>query len=121
MAPGKVTLKPCYKGDTWKGFTVGPVLIDGQAPTTTLVSCKMQFVDKYGGLGYEFDTVAAVSKGLITIDDAATWEVTVEPAILPLDKGVWKWDFETIDSADTKVTLLAGTIRITADITNNNR
>ena len=118
MVPEKVTLSKYYHGDTWKGFKIGPVLFDGNAPTTTLVSCKLQFRDKYDNLGYEYNTVSAICKGLITITDAATWEVTVEPGILDLEKGLWYWDLETVDSAGTIKTIISGKIRIKIDITN---
>jgi hypothetical protein len=81
----------------------------------------MQFVDKYDSFGYEFNTVASSCKGLITISDATTWNFQMMPGELPLTKGVWKWDLETVDSDGITLTLLSGTIKIIDDITVSNR
>jgi hypothetical protein len=117
MAPLKLALDPYYKGDTWKGFTINSILIDGLAPAANAVSCKMQFRSKAGELGFEYNTDTSNCKGLITIDDAALWVITVKPEILPLDKGIWWWDFEVVDAEGTLLTILTGRLRVTQDIT----
>lgn len=117
MAPLNVSLAPYYKGDTWEGFTVDDLLLDGSAPTANLASCRMQFRDKLGTLGYELNTVASDCKGTITIRDAATWSITVGGNILPLEAGTWYWDIEAIDANGKVLTILKGRLRVTADIT----
>lgn len=118
MAPLVLALPTYYAGDTWKGFSVVDVLLDGVVPTVPAASCKMQFRTDMGKLGFEYNTVPDSCKGLIKIDDANTWDCTVDPAILPLDASeIWYWDFEVTDANGHVETILKGRLRIKDDIT----
>ncbi len=117
MAPLKMSLDAQYKGDTWDGFSLDSILIDGALPTVAMTSAKMQFRSKTNELGFEYNTVETNCKGLITIDTAATWAMTIEPEILPMDTGVWWWDLEVVDVNGRLKTILAGRLRIIADVT----
>ena len=117
MAPLKMSLKPQYRGDTWPGFKVESILINGALPTVNAASCRMQFRDKMRTFGFELTTETSTCKGSITIDDPVTWEMTIEEIVLPLDVGTWWWDLEVTDVNNKVVTILAGRIRITEDIT----
>ena len=132
MAPEKITLVDHYKGDSWVGMIIGPVLFNGTAPLADLASCKLQFRDEFDALGQEFNIVGEGGAidgaiGLITIDDAATWEITVPVQPLNCDAGVsedgssnkktWYWDFETVDADGVKLTIYKGTIKVFEDVT----
>jgi hypothetical protein len=66
---------------------------------------------------------AAASKALtsvggdITINDAATWEFTVEPFAMDLDAGNYVYDVETTDAAGTVRTYLSGSVVVARDVT----
>jgi len=117
MAPLKMTLDAYYKGDTWKGFTLDSILIDGVVPTVNLASCKLQFRDKTGALGYELNSIEAICKGLITINDATTWALSIGGMVLDLEAGTWWWDLEMVDVNGDILTVLTGRLRVVDDIT----
>ena len=117
MTPLKLVLPAHYKGDSWKGFSLDSITIDGSVPTVALASCRLQFRSKTGVMGFEYNSVADSCKGLITIDTAATWAVTLNAAILNLDAGMWVWDLEMTDVHGVVITVLTGRLRIKADIT----
>jgi hypothetical protein len=56
--------------------------------------------------------------GTITIVNAVTWTVSIPPTILPLPKGSYLWDFETVDQTGIIRTLYKGTFTINQDISN---
>lgn len=126
MAPVKITLNDHYKGDTWPGIIVGPVLINSVQPTSNLASVRLQFRDEDDVLGHEFNTVGGAGIGTITIDDPVTWEITVPAQLLDLDAGTvikgmknkktWYWDFETTDANGDIITLYTGTIKVSEDV-----
>jgi hypothetical protein len=126
--PEKIKLSDHYKNDTWEGMIIGPVLINGAQPSQNIVSARMEFRDKDDQLGYALDTSPGAGEGTITIDDAATWEITVAPQLIPgVDAGVssngssntkiWYWDFETTDAAGVVLTLYRGTMKVKEDVT----
>lgn len=117
MPPVYIRLDSHYKDDTWTGMTVGPVLINTAQPEYTLASVKMQFRDQADQLGHEFNTVGGTGIGTITITNATTWVITVPEQLLNLTKGIWSWDFETINSEGTKLTLYEGIIKVIEDTT----
>ena len=117
MAPLKLSLDSYYRGDTWGGFTLDSITIDGSVPAVDLASCRMQFRSKAGELGYELNSVTATCKAAITIIDATTWEISIGGYPLLLDKGVWFWDLEMTDVNDEIITILKGRLRVKADIT----
>lgn len=117
MIPGRHTLQPHYKGDTWSGFAVGPITKNEEAPETTLVSARLQFRDKYDTFGYEFNSITNTCKGTIVIVDPVLWTIQIGPGEVDLEKGLWKWDLELVDNIGTRKTYLKGTIRILDEIT----
>ena len=55
--------------------------------------------------------------GDITIDNAATWEFTVEPFAMDLAAGPYVYDVETTDAAGTVRTYLSGSLTVVQDVT----
>ena len=118
----KETLERQLEGDSWPGITVGPVLVDGVAPASNAASAKMEFRDEYGTLAHTFNSAVVSGQGLITIDDAATWEFSILKQAIGLEADGLKskkynWDFEVTDAAGDVLTLAAGTIKIDPDVT----
>lgn len=116
MAPVTINLEPHYKGDSWHGVEIGPVLINDAVPSAALVNCRMQFRDKRDALGYELNSTVAVGKGLITILDPNTWEMQVNGQVLDIPEGRWKWDFETTDANGVVRTLYKGVLQVNGDV-----
>jgi len=117
MAPVTIKINEYYKGDSWSGLDIGPILIDGVQPLLTLASCRMHFRNADGALGYALNTVPTADKGTIVISNATTWEVTIPTQILDLIAGKWLWDFETTDSAGNVLTLYKGSLTVKQDVT----
>ena len=116
MIPVKIDLPAHTRGDTWEGLTIGPVLFAGQAPPATLKSCRLYFRKAVGNtLGYGFKSVAAIGFGLITVLDAAVWHVQIAAQPLPLEIGIWVWDFEVTDNDDKVWTLYSGILPVSLD------
>ena len=120
MGPVIVETGIYYKGDTWDGFNVGPVLINEEQPSSYLVAVRMQFRDRKGNVGFEFNSKITPEdgKGIFEINNPITWEFTTLPIVMSLDKGVWFWDLETTDSSDKVITLYRGALTVMEDITN---
>lgn len=117
MAPVTFNLPDYYRGDTWLGGNMGPASIDGAAPTTTLVSARLQFRDFDGVLGYELNTTPAEGKGTISITNAASWTIAFPKQILyGLNTGKWDYDIELVDSEGTKRTVYKGYIKVIGDV-----
>ncbi len=117
MKPVEINLNDHLRGDTWEGLTIGPILVNGIAPVSPCVSCRIQFREKkLFTLGYELSSVPAMGKGTITIDDPNTWEFSALSQILPLEAGSWRWEFETVDSAGSVISFYSGTIKIVQDV-----
>jgi len=122
MKPVTVDLDEHYDNDSFLGLSIGPVLINDAQPTNTLSSCKMQFRDKWGNLLATFSTTPAAGEGTITINNATTWAITVAAQVLSCGVAYGKsiyvyWDFETVDSAGTKITLYKGRFKCRGDVT----
>ena len=117
MAPVTIKINEYYKGDSWSGLDIGPVIIDGAQPLLTLASCRMHFRDEDGALGYALNTVVTVGKGTIVISNTVTWEILVPKQILDLTAGKWFWDFETTDAAGNVLTLYKGSLKVKQDVT----
>lgn len=114
MRPAVVNLNDHTSGDTWEGITVGPVLINGIAVGADAVTCRMSFRSKNDrSLGQTLTT----TNSDITIEDAATWEFTVEPTVLTMDAGSYGWDFEVTDSSGVIRTLYKGSFNLIQDVT----
>lgn len=124
MIPVTVNLPAHTRGDTWNapapddpgGLTIGPIQINGLAPTESLKRCRLYFRKRIGGaLGYGFTSEEVAGFGQIVITDAATWLVFIPPQALPLEVGFWRWDFETTDNADVVRTLYSGELEVAKD------
>ena len=114
-----IQLEPAVRGDKWQGIpAIGPVLINGVAPTFPLSRLRMQF-RKAGKLGMTLDSVPGEGIYPIQISNAATWLAhipVVQP--LPLDAGDWEWDLEFYAGTDTApLTLYKGVLSVTQDQT----
>lgn len=118
MPPVKIDPLPVHtRGDHWDGMIVGPVLINDETPYFNIASCRMQFRDGEGNLGYELNSVPTAGKGTIDLTDPITWLVTLPLQALPLDVGKWYWDFEVTDTDGSVLTLYTGTMKVIGDIT----
>ena len=96
--------------------------ITGDPPGGPALSCRMQWRNKSGTLGYELNSVASIGKGLITIVDSTHYEFDIEPQELPLDAGEWYWDFETFETDDCtgpSRTFYKGTTIVNKDISHD--
>lgn len=113
--PVEIFLKDYYKGDTWIGISVGPIKINGLQPSATIVSCRMHFRDKKLNLGCAFSSKTSSTRNKIIINDSVTWELSILPAILPLDVGEWDWDLEILDSDGVNLTYYHGTLTVLQD------
>lgn len=116
MRPVRITLPNHTKGDTWEGLIIGPVLFNDAQPPFELDSCRLYF-RKEGVIGFKYKNVPDVDDGTITIDDSVIWELTVVGQVLPLDVGVWDWDFETTDADGVIRTIYKGTLSIVEEQT----
>ena len=114
MRPATVDLHNHTAGDTWEGITVGPVEINEAAPSGAVDSCRMSFRSKSNKtLG---QTLSSGTE--ITIDDADTWEFTVDPIILTMEAGSYDYDFEVTDVTGVVRTIYKGTFNLILDTTN---
>lgn len=97
-------------------FTIGPVLIDEAQPTDQLTRIRMGF--KQGSRRFTLDSEAG-GDGLITIDDAATWEAHIDQLQEFLPKaGAWEWDMEFYSGTNTAPqTWYKGTLTVHQDVT----
>ena len=120
MIPGKLVLDKHYSGDSWYGLDIGPATINGESPILPVVSARLQFRNAYDDLGYEFNTVSEIGKGLIQIVDATNWELIIGPQILTLPAGKWVWDLEITDSSGFVLTPVSGKMKVIGDVTNAN-
>ncbi len=121
MLPFKLKLPEHYKGDSWPGFVIGPVTLNGVSPPASVSSCRLQFRDKdTDELGYELTTESPTpdDKGIIFITgDPADWLINIPTQLLPLNAGKWKWDFETTNAQNSIQTLFTGILKIKGDVT----
>lgn len=105
------------RGDRWPGLTLGPILVDGAAPATTLARVRMHF--KKGTSVYKLDTDATDRDTAITITNATTWVATVpeiESGFLTTS-GTWTFDIEFYGTGQGSSTLVTGDIRVLEDVT----
>lgn len=90
MVPIFVTLSAHTHGDTWPGMSLGPMTINGAAPTAAAASARMQFrLATTSAMGQEFNTTGGVGIGTITIVDAVNWQFNVPAQALSLAVGVY--------------------------------
>lgn len=116
----EISLADHKRGDKWPGIpTIGPILVNGSQPATTLDRIRAQFVHP-SGLVYTLDSeVDPAPDAEITITNAVTWAATVPEVqdFLQLS-GDWQWDMEFWETGDdSPVTFYKGTITVHDDIT----
>lgn len=113
------------RGDLWEdGYrSFGPVLIDGVAPSLPALYCRMQFRQrKADTFGYELNTSPGSNQGTIIISDAAAYIFEIPAQTLPLEAGVWDWDFEvytTVGHTDPPRTFWRGSVKVTKDVSHD--
>ena len=124
--PVTIPLKDHYHGDHWIGILkIGPIQINTgtkEVPVlipmpSPFVSGRIQFRSLRGTLGYELSTEedSGEDKGTIIVIDADTWEFEVPVQPLPLEVGLWEWDFETIDADGVVLTPYEGMLQVNQD------
>lgn len=124
MQPAILPDQTHYRGDLWENvYHFGPVTDEsGDPPDTPALSCRMQFRDTKGVLGYELSSIPGEGKGTITIVDSVNHEFDIPPQDLPLEAGLWEWDFEvfsTVDLTGLPSTYFAGKMTVTKDISHD--
>jgi len=113
MKPVVIPLPNDTAGDTWKGVTIGPVLINGSQPSHPLVSCSLCFYRQTDNvLAYAFRNVPGSGEGTITITNANTWLVNIPVQVCPLTPGKYNWFFVAVDSLGNRDTYYTGVIEI---------
>ena len=113
--PGDYTIPAAVKGDTFAGIPELSVTVNDAPPANSLASVRMHFrpLPASTYLALELASV----DGDITINDAATWNITVEPFVITINAGTYYYDIEFTDSAGNVVTYVSGTWKIAQDVT----
>ena len=116
-APAKQKLTSIVYGDTWNGISSINVQVNGEAPSSTLASARMQFrrTKQSNVIALGLST----SGGEIVIDDATNWDLSIAPIDLTLTPGVYLWDIEFTDSDDVVKTYVEGSLEILWDVSRN--
>lgn len=116
MKPAAYNLPSVTRGDTWSGFRVTGVLVDEAAPSSNLSSVAMQF-QADGDLDGAIVQSLTSGGGDITINDAATWDFTVNATVLSgLVAGRYRYDLTTTDAAGVLKTYLEGYLMVHQDV-----
>jgi len=119
MATVNIPMPAHRKGDTWGPVVIGPILINGAAPTNPASSCRWHFRTKDGKLGLGLSSSPAGNEKDIQITNAATWLFNIPAFVLGLSAGDWDWDFEITDSAGKVLTPYSGILKIEQDVTHD--
>lgn len=107
MNPGVYNLPNMVQGDTWDGISV-VLTVDDIAPTVPLQLVHMTFqADPQAE-----PTVTLYSPGDITINDAATWDITVPAQKLNLPVGTFHYSLRFMDTNSNLKTYLTGTLTL---------
>lgn len=105
MPPATLTLPQHTAGDTWAGFSFGPVT---PAPAYPAASAAVVFRTP-AVLGksvvYTIGTTPG-SKGVLTINNASSYTITAPKQNLPLGPGEYVCRLQTVDSQGTKTSYL---------------
>lgn len=113
--PARYTLPAAVAGDTFPGITELTVKVNGSAPANSLSSVRM---DIRTAADATSATKALTSAGGdITINDAAAWNITVEPFAIDIAADNYVFDIEFTDSAGNVSTYVAGTWKVVQDVT----
>lgn len=123
MDPAVIELGKHRRGSKWPAWNIDGISDNlGGVVAPPCLFCRLQFQLKgTGTLGYELSSVPAEGKGTIIIDDPALYVFSIPEQALPLEVGVWEWEFETFETADASGlsdTWLCGEIEVTKDIPN---
>ena len=113
--PAKFKLEPTLRGDEWRGIAqIRPVTINGEPPAIAISSARVQFrrSARASDAEHEINTTTGIQ-----ILDADAWILTIPRQSLPLESGIWFYDFETVNAAGRVKTYLSGTIEIKQDVT----
>ena len=113
--PGRYTIPAAVTGDTFAGIPELSITINGSAPTNSLSSVRMQFKTDATAASADLELTSAA--GDITINDAAAWNITVEPFTNSLAAAIYGYDIEFTDSAGNIKTYVAGTWDVVQDVT----
>lgn len=112
-----------YQGARWEGLTIGPITIDGAQPALPMVTCWINFKRQVAsrvpgeGIAYSLRSDDVEGSGTIVITDAATWSASVPEQDLPLDPGIYDWDFKVQDTSSLSYfPVYYGTITITRSV-----
>ena len=114
MTPGTYPIPQHRSGDTWKGISSLTIKINGEAPSVSLASVKIQFRKNAGtSVVLELST----EDGTIVILDAINWTIQIPKIIVTLYPDTYIYDIQTVDSNGDIFTYVVGTWEIIEDIT----
>jgi len=116
MKPAKYDLPGVTRGDEWEGFGV-LVLVNDAAPPVALALVEIHFRATPGATGAPLASLSSADTDQIEITNAATWTYLVQKQTLALPAGRFYHDVQTTDTAGVVKTYLAGTIKVTQDVT----
>jgi len=102
-------------GDTWDGFTISGVTVNSANPANTLSNVAIQFRTAPGASTVALELNTTTSG--ITINNATTWNCTVNSMTVSLDPDTYWWDMQFTDSAGKIKTYLEGKWPIVRDVT----
>ena len=117
--PVTIALPDAVRGDVYPPspdgsgmIIIGPILIDGSQPATTLARVEMRFKKGTRSLVLDSET------GEITITNATTWEAEIssQSSFLPI-AGEWDWDMAFYPTGETApLTLYEGVLTVASDV-----
>jgi len=113
--PGRYTIPAAVTGDTFAGIPELSVTVNGSSPSSSLASVRMQFRTSATATTAALELTSADSE--ITINDAAAWNITVEPFSISLDAGNYVYDIEFTDAGGDVKTYVTGTWSVAQDVT----
>jgi hypothetical protein len=101
------TPDPIMRGDTWNGFIVGGVAVNGGSPPSPAASATLDFYERRaGGPGSVKLSLPA------TITNAATWAMNIPAQVLALGAGDWDFRLRVVRADGAKKTYVQGTLTI---------
>ena len=111
--PDRYNLPACVSGDTFPGFRITSIKINGSAPTTALDSVRIDFRTTPAA---PVSSLRLDSTDGVTINNNATWDFTVDPFTVDLPAGEYYYDIETTTGTTIR-TYLKGHWTIAQDTT----
>jgi len=116
MKPAKYDMPGVTRGDEWEGFGVA-VLVNGVAPAVALTLVEIHFRATPGATGAPLASLSSANAAQIEITNAAASTYLVKEQTLALPAGRFYHDIQTTDINGVVKTYLAGTIKVTQDVT----